>query len=381
MGEIHGKPPVRSYEPRIIDCPHEVLSQNEAIIRRGLNCDTPQGSGLQPATTQSLTVLPSTTTAGMTAQGLATNRASTNVGTTSAGITTHGATNNRASTQVGTTIAGTTTHGVTTNGASTQVGPTTAGMTTQGVVLPPIPAFTFCEAAQEIYTIDLATGSVASLGVSITMGVVDFALDGIGEQLYFTDGNGAIQRCNLDGTGLEIFLSNPHVVGAKAIATDELAAYLFFTAQGGLYIADMLGFFDMIQITALEPSGIAVDEDYGWLFYVSSGTVTRMDVFDGSEVTIAAATAAFSLAFDPIGRSLYFNDNTGALVKLELNGQETNLYTADGTQSDALLDVYRDTLAMTHGTITKRLKDGTSSSADIINPVAGCSQYKGLVIK
>jgi len=132
--------------------------------------------------------------------------------------------------------------------------------------------------------------------------------------IYWTDlsdvaSDRAIQRANLDGTGVEEVLSGLSL--PQDVAVDPAAGHVYWTApdDGAIRRANLDGSSVTDVLTGLNaPGGLALDASGGKLYWGSIGDIAiRRANLDGTALElIAAFTPAAALAVDPSGGTLYW---------------------------------------------------------------------------
>lgn len=123
--------------------------------------------------------------------------------------------------------------------------------------------------------------------------IEDIAIDTVGRKIYYTSGDGSVGRSNLDGSQLELVISENGLI--YGLAVDPKGGKLYWTniVENALRRANLDGSnIENLPISAVHPHDIAVDSCLGRIFWneASSGAL-RTARFDGTNLSqIASGT-------------------------------------------------------------------------------------------
>lgn len=147
---------------------------------------------------------------------------------------------------------------------------------------------------------DVDGGNIETL-VPMTDCPFDIVLDSVGQKIYWSTGDSDVQtttRSNLDGSQVEVFLSNASGEYYEAISVDGGAGKLYWTSPDSIRRVNVDGSDLEYNVTRhlLEPAGIALDADLGHLYWVdiAAGTIMRADMSGANPVVLLSEAELIS---------------------------------------------------------------------------------------
>ena len=252
----------------------------------------------------------------------------------------------------------------------------------------------------EVYWTDLATGTIrrASLdGSDETVlqsdlsestvddqeryaSLTDVAVDEAGGKVYWGNvSEGAIQRSNLDGSGLETIVAG--LIGPTAIEVDPSGGKIYWThladAQADQKIQsanlDGSGVEDLLTGLSL-PQDLALDVDAGTMYWtdLSAGTIRRANL-DGSQATdiLTGLDTPGGLVIDTSANQLYWGSVGGSEIqRANLDGSSLESVATFVDAAGLALDPTENDLywaSWIDGTL-KRIDLDTQNSRQIAGP-------------
>jgi len=162
--------------------------------------------------------------------------------------------------------------------------------------------------------------SIAAL--AIALGSPHAAL---GSALYWADQGGAVLRANMDGTGVQVLVtqSSPSTTG---IALDLLSGQMYLTNQGdggNVMRANLDGTNVVTLITGVSPFGVALDVTGEEMYWTDTGSLKdiRRAHLDGSaqQILVTGQDSPTGIALDIADGTMYWvNQFGGSLWRANL---------------------------------------------------------------
>lgn len=180
-----------------------------------------------------------------------------------------------------------------------------------------------------------------------------FGLEIIGNKLYWGT-EGAIGRCNMDGSEAAIFI--PMTTTAKPemaidIAWDYLAGNFIFSNDkyefsGGMFSVDFNGTTFTELVAGTNGGAIALDVENNKMYYADFEKGICMANLDGAGETVIAAemtdTYCWGMAIDLDAGKIYWSDKTnGIIVRANLDGSEKEDFVTNCNPYAIAIDMYR----------------------------------------
>jgi hypothetical protein len=180
-----------------------------------------------------------------------------------------------------------------------------------------------------------------------------FGLEVIGDKLYWGT-EGAIGRCNMDGSGSEIFIpmtitSPPEM--AIDIAWDHVSERFFFSNDkyefsGGMYHVDFNGNNFTELVSGTNGGALDIDLETNSMYYADMDKGICKANFDGSDEMIIAPEMAdiycWGLAIDHDAGKIYWSDKTnGNIMRSNLDGSDKEVFISNCNPYAIAIDTYR----------------------------------------
>jgi len=158
----------------------------------------------------------------------------------------------------------------------------------------------------------------------------------VGAQIYWNSSGGGIVRANLDGTGVESFVSD-YVHG---VAVDPVNGHVYWNnpVMNTLRWAKLDGTGIQTLVTGVGTGDIALDLIHSKVYWNSSGGQIVRANLDGTGVESFVSDYVHGVAVDPVNGHVYWNNpvmNTLRWAKLDGTGIQT-LATGVGTGAMSL---------------------------------------------
>lgn len=215
---------------------------------------------------------------------------------------------------------------------------------------------------------------VVNIAASGSLIAID--IDQVNEKAYWFDQTDLkIYRSNLDGTGIEEFVSDPGY--ATTIFVDHVNEYLYWPNNGSSKIEriklDGTGREDVISAT--DPIGISVDVNGSMVYWYdqTNGSIYRGNLDGtGSEEFISDPGYATTLYIDQKNNYLYWpNDGASKIERIKLDGSGRTDIASATSPTGISVDVNNSKVYWydgTNGNINRANLDGTASEVFISDP-------------
>lgn len=238
------------------------------------------------------------------------------------------------------------------------------------------------------YHIDGSTSIVTHLTFDSFLSPRGIAVDHQNGKIYWTDSvNDKIQRCNLDGSGIEVLVRNaflnPRLSDPGALALDLTENYLYWVDKGHASISrirtDGNEEEEVVISNLFIPQGLALDTINQKIYFTQQGQVgIYRSNMDGTELEKVISIDALSqgapdqLAIDLEQNQIYWSSLKLGIARANLDGSniDTVLQINYGGDSGLALDIDNEHIYWIVDSTLQRLNFDGSGNQDIVTGLA-----------